>query len=298
MSKRSNYLKVVSFTIVILASMLGEPIPFTVQAAAPDGQEDICTSPAVIFCDNFEARSLGGGTTLSEQFYKSTWNPSSASDMTVVNNTINGGAKALEFLYPESTDGIGYMEIAFAAQQSDLYFRWYQKFSSNFQFSLIATKGAETLINHSPGQSMYFWWNNWGDGGISHLAQNADHDFEANVNGGTWFPAMNQWYCLEARFKYNSGASDGVLQSWVNGTLRWDYSNVALDSPGTLMKGMLLSGYWNNSTSQQGNPAGVSHPTMYRWFDNFVISTQRIGCLGSAPTPAPPPATPSGLTVE
>lgn len=40
-----------------------------VLAAAPDGQEEICSNPAVFFCDNFEARALGSGD-FGRQLYK------------------------------------------------------------------------------------------------------------------------------------------------------------------------------------------------------------------------------------
>lgn len=303
MSKRPEHLKIVCFILATILLMLGQSTIFSLWASAPDGQEDICTSAVVIFCDNFEARSLGSND-LVRLTYKSGWLLSSLSNMTVVDSSSGGvfnGNRALQFRYPASTDGIGFMEISFPTSFSDVYFRWYQKWSSNFQFSNIATKGASTHINHAPGQSMYFWWNNWRDGVISHYAQNVNREFNANVNGGQWSPAMDRWYCMEVRFKYNSGASDGVLEAWIDGVKRWDYQNVALDSPGTMMQGMLLSGYWNNSTGQGGNPAGVSHPLMYRWHDNFVVSSQRIGCLG-ATTPPPPPSTapvpPSGLIIQ
>jgi hypothetical protein len=56
-----------------------------VLAAAPDGQEDICTNPAVFFCDNFEGRALGTGD-LSRATYKNNgWSQSNLSSPLVIN---------------------------------------------------------------------------------------------------------------------------------------------------------------------------------------------------------------------
>jgi hypothetical protein len=297
-----DYIKVAFLTFVTTLLLLGGVQISPVWAAAPDGQENICTNAAVIFCDNFEARALGSSD-LNHATYKSGWNQSEFSNETVVDSSSGGvydGNHALQFRYPASTDGIGYMEIQFPGSYRELYFRWYQKWSTNFKFSAIATKGAETLVNGgATGQSMYFMWNNWGDGSISHFAQNTGggREFSANVNGGDWKPTLGQWYCVEQHFKYNASGNDGIVEGWVDGVQRWNYPNVNLDNNGTVMIGMLLSGYWNNSTGSEGNPGGTSHPLMYRWHDNVVISTQRIGCLGATPPPTQQtsPAAPSGL---
>lgn len=294
-SGRKHMVKIAYFkTLLLLTLMIS-----SAWAAAPDGQEDICATSAVIFCDNFEARSIGSGD-LGRITYKSGWALSEFTNLTVIDassgNTYSG-TRALQFRYPASTDGIGFMQPNFSGTYQDLYFRWYQKWSANFQFSPIATKGAETTVSGgASGQSMYFLWNNWGDGEISHYAQNVTREFSANTNGGTWSPTLGQWYCVEERFRYNTNGANGIVEGWIDNVKRWDYPNVQLDNNGTVINGMVLSGYWNNSTGSQGNPAGVAHPLMSRWHDNFVISTQRIGCLGSAPSLLP--TAPTGLAIQ
>lgn len=259
-----------------------------VWGVGPDGQEDICSTPAVFFCENFEDRGLGAGDLTRAKYKNPGWQLSEFSSMTVVNTQSFDGSKALQFAYPAGTDGIGFMGTAVPTLRT-IYFRWYQKWSSSFTFSGIATKGASLETNGS-GQSLYIWWNNWGDGGISHWANPIAVEFEANV-GGTFVPVRDRWYCLEIRATMNTGSNaDGRLQGWVDGVQRWDYANVLLDpvQPNEITF-WILSGYWNFTAT--------GHPQMFRWHDNFVASTARIGCLG-APPPLTPPTAPTSLQVQ
>jgi len=283
------YLKAAFLTLPVAALMIAMATLSPAWAAAPDGQEDICSSPAVIFCDNFENRATGFND-MARPIYKNPgWGqPGLGNEITVINassGNVYNGTRGVQFYYPASTTetGLGFMAIEGWNNETDLYFRYYHKFSANWRFSDIATKGFETLINHSPGQSMYNWWSS-GDTEVKHFAQNVGIVYSANVNGGEFRPQLDRWYCWEIRVKYNSGSSNGILEAWVDGVQRWNYQNVALDSPGTTMLGFLVSGYWNR-------PSG-GYPTMYRWFDNFVVSRQRIGCLSTDTTP---PAAVTGL---
>lgn len=79
------------------------------------------------------------------------------------------------------------------------------------------------------------------------------------------------WRCIEVHVKLNSaGASDGVFEFWIDGALEvrsddlnWlgSYSQYGINA-------VFLENYWNN-----GAPAAQS-----RTFDNFVVSTEAIGC--------------------
>ncbi|MGH3116728.1 MAG: IPT/TIG domain-containing protein [Gaiellales bacterium] len=274
-------------------------------AAAPDGQEDICTSPAVIFCDNFESRSLGFGDLVRGTFKNSGWSPSAFYSHMAISDTPAGvyeGRRALQFRYPAGAGGIGFMGTFFPTPYRTLYFRWYQKWSDAFTFSPVATKGA--ILNTATGQSLYVWWNNWGDGLLSQWANSTVTELEANLNGA-FAPARDRWYCLEMRVTMNTAANaDGYVQAWVDGVQHWEHPNVLLDSfQPNAMTSWLLTGYWNCLDTSCNAPED-QHPLMYRWHDNFVISTERIGCLSATPelaiTGVSPPSgsTAGGTTVD
>lgn len=86
----------------------------------------------------------------------------------------------------------------------------------------------------------------------------------SSANAGTWF-------CVEAHIKLNdAGQSNGVMEMWINGQLQasktgmnWvgNYSAYGINI-------LLVENYWNNGSPVQQE----------RYWDNLVISTQRINC--------------------
>lgn len=79
------------------------------------------------------------------------------------------------------------------------------------------------------------------------------------------------WHCVEAHARLNqSGASDGLFEVWVNGTL--EAKNEGMNWVGAYspygFNAVFVENYWN-----AGSPA-----VQERYLDNFVVSTQRIGC--------------------
>jgi len=82
---------------------------------------------------------------------------------------------------------------------------------------------------------------------------------------------VGKWYCVEAHARLNeAGASDGVFELWIDdylearhAGLNWlgGYSEYGINT-------VFLENYWN-----AGSPVDQD-----RYMDNFVVSTQRIGC--------------------
>jgi hypothetical protein len=82
---------------------------------------------------------------------------------------------------------------------------------------------------------------------------------------------VGRWYCVEAHARLNdAGQSNGVFELWIDGvqqaqvtTLNWlgSYSQYGFNA-------VYFENYWNN-----GAPVAED-----RFFDNIVVSTQRIGC--------------------
>ena len=83
--------------------------------------------------------------------------------------------------------------------------------------------------------------------------------------------ALGQWHCVEAHVQLNdAGQSNGIFEFWVDdvlnarkSTLNWVGSYNAYG-----INAVMLENYWNS-----GSPV-----VQDRFFDNFIVSTQRIGC--------------------
>lgn len=99
---------------------------------------------------------------------------------------------------------------------------------------------------------------------------------------------VGKWYCVEAQMKLNhAGASDGVFQMWIDGTLTAQKTNLNwLGSYSAYgINTIFFENYWNTT----------SPVVEQRYFDNIVVSTQPIGC-GSLNTSGSPTA-PSNLSL-
>lgn len=93
---------------------------------------------------------------------------------------------------------------------------------------------------------------------------------------GTTTPLFDQahvgrWYCIEAHARLNtSGQSDGVFELWIDGTLEARRAGVNWVGSYTQYgwNAVMFENYWNT-----GSPVAQE-----RYFDDIVVSTQRIGC--------------------
>ena len=99
----------------------------------------------------------------------------------------------------------------------------------------------------------------------------------------------NRWVCYEWYWKMNDpGVANGVTRFWVdqndgNGPRmeieKTDILMVPAGHPAYKMNSVLVGGWWSNS----GN---ASYQNNYRYMDDLVISTTRVGC-GGAPVCEP-----------
>ncbi|MGH7317378.1 MAG: Ig-like domain-containing protein, partial [Candidatus Rokuibacteriota bacterium] len=82
---------------------------------------------------------------------------------------------------------------------------------------------------------------------------------------------LGKWYCIEARARLNDpGRSNGVFELWID-----DRPEARLTGLGWMgsfqeygINAVYLENYWNEGAPQPQD----------RYFDNFVVSTERIGC--------------------
>ncbi len=96
-------------------------------------------------------------------------------------------------------------------------------------------------------------------------------------NQGTPSTIGNAWSCIETRYKYNTpGVANGILQLWVNETLKADYQNRE---------------FLGASTSDPAPAnATLSYVRLYNdrgtgdlYMDDLQVSNARLGCAGVAP---------------
>lgn len=94
-----------------------------------------------------------------------------------------------------------------------------------------------------------------------------------------------RWHCVESHVKFNTpNTPDGVAELWIDGTQTLSITN----------------GLWRDSTTTNTAFSYVEvyrqgGDNMYRFEDDYVMATSRVGCSGS-PMSLPPTA-PKNLTV-
>src|SRR6185295_12608576 len=114
--------------------------------------------------------------------------------------------------------------------------------------------------------------------------------------------ANNPWVCLESHVKHSTGGvANGIIEGWMQ-VVGTDPSPVKkFNYPATqtnLFTGgansLLIATTWN-CFSAPCNTANNSDqaPVMWRYTANIVMSTARIGCIGSVGPP--PPNAPTNL---
>lgn len=203
-----------------------------------------------------------------------------------------GGDTAIEQAYQTGQVDAGWINWFYAdaaggdytdksPAQRDIYMRFYHKFEAGFEG--MPPKMARIYRLEPPWNKvieMHLWVNTHSpELNIVADIKSPDSSFANDVD---WFtygsdflyssPAnIGRWVCLEMRLKNNTaGNNDGAIQYWADGELIIDKTEVDMtgDPPQDLNVAM-LDAHWN-----KGSPKPQS-----RFYDNFVISTERIGCL-------------------
>jgi hypothetical protein len=84
---------------------------------------------------------------------------------------------------------------------------------------------------------------------------------------------VGQWYCVEAHVRLNdAGQENGTFRIWIDDALEAELLDLnwvgSYDQYG--LNAVFLENYWNDGSAADQE----------RYFDNFVVSTERIGCFG------------------
>jgi hypothetical protein len=163
-----------------------------------------------------------------------------------------------------------------------LYMRWYHKFEPGFEG--LPPKMAR-ITSIGAGWDKRFGVHHWIENNV--IVADVHAQFSSQANDAGWLATaysnfdfrqhIGEWVCLEMMVKKNTpGQSDGAYIFWANDTVIINRSDVDLvGSTSYNFNNAMLDAHWNDGSPKAQN----------RYYDNLVISTERIGCLGSGPAP-------------
>ena len=259
-----------------------------------------------LWCDDFEADNQ-----LEENYF----------DIDRVNGrfgvsseTSFAGSASIKGTYVTSSSSAGSLKLSIGRTPvspkrytdqdfEDIYWRFYMKVSLNWTGNAYKTSRATIFSGSNWSQAAigHLWEDNSlglgldpASGVVGDQAITTKYNDFANLR---WLGKKNattqvysaenrdRWFCIETRMKLNTpGKNDGSFSLWINGileaekdTLNWrgEYTDYGINA-------IFLENY-NGTRVEQ---------TQSRYFDNFVVSTSRIGCYSKAL-----PTAPSNLSV-
>jgi len=301
-------------TVFELGSLL---VMLTLAGPAAAAEEAICSDPNVIFCDNFNDRTLTddirtsgnfgqnlGGKTLNWFFDQS------PGQRIISSGCLEGNCFAQDYpATPRAGDngGGGFIGTPNLGSFRTMYYRIWIKYPTNWVESPNGSKilymenssgsPREELMSQRPGPASPGTWPVLEN--VSNIMRGAPN---ISVNSSSAQAPLGVWTCVEYRLTAESasGASDGTFESWVNDVQVASYPNVSFNGPGgQFWNDYLISAYWNCPGATLCLDPQNTHPTMTRLIDRVVISRARIGCSGtgsgttaSSPAASSPPAPP------
>ena len=228
--------------------------------------------PEWLWCDGFESQD-----TLAVNYQDV-----SVNGMSVVTGEAFEGTHALRQIYTQGQVNAGWIiRVNNSGFPDHVFMRWYHKFEAGFQG--FPPKMARIRYRLRSGDwsspyAVHCWLET---DGVLALDVAATNSTQANDVG--WLPIartafsfadaknIGRWICFEMEVKLNTPeATDGLYRLWADDSLIAERTSV--DLRGTLtdkINEMMLDCYWNG-----GSPKAQS-----RYYDNLVISTQKIGPL-------------------
>ena len=250
-------------------------------------------NPAWLWCDDFE----DDGQLEANYFEVHRAN----GDLHITDEEARLGSGSLKSQFRQGRDQNGFLIRTFGVNPvnsqshssqhfQEIYWRFYLKMESTWRGNAVKLTRATSLTTPRRAQAMIS--HLWGDAGLGLLGDPAtgvvgsqvvttryndfsNLDWLGWVQGRTQIYANNQvgqWVCIEARTRLNTlGQADGIFEFWINdvlentdSTLNWrgSYNGHGINA-------VYMENYWNDGSDY----------TQARYFDNFVISTERIGCL-------------------
>lgn len=278
-------------------------VSITVLAPAGPATECEMAKPAWLWCDDFEQDRLG-------QYFEYS---SAAGDFVRARGVGYAGSSGMRVHFEPKQVDAGNLHLAIGKTPSaffravdagstvhrEIYWRFYVRYAPNWvggggnkmsrAQSLAATTYAQAMIAHvwsgsRPGDNVPIdrlgLEPYTGVGWRGKLMTGEYNDFpHLQLLGTAYTPTTlfdrvhtGKWHCIEAHARLNDpGRSNGLFELWIADQPEAKLSG--LDWIGTFrefgINAIYLENYWNDGAPQ----------AQERYFDNFVVSTERIGCL-------------------
>lgn len=190
------------------------------------------------------------------------------------------GATSIEQRYTTGQVDAGWLiKLKPEGYPDHIFYRWYHKFEAGM--TEFPPKMARIGYRNRSTWKSIFMIHTW----MSNTKPSLDVLAE-NSTQGPWLPVAvsdfdlvqhdGEWASYEVEVKLNTpGSNDGHYRLWINDTIVAERTNVDLrGNTNDKINEVMLDNYWNG---------GAPHASA-RYFDNFVISTKRIGSLDYSPT--------------
>lgn len=269
-------------------------------SAATGGLANECVNrkPGWIWCDDFDQNRLGSYFEYSAagtSFLRTASVGSQASyGMKATFKAGQVSAGSLHLAFGRTPQAYFKPVDAGTANYREIYWRYYVRYQSGWSGGggnkmsratsfVSASSWAQSMIAHvwSAGQSQQYLASDPASGTSTSgtVLTTTYNDFPhlrwLGMARGTnpLFSSTNvgKWYCVESHVRWNdAGSANGIFETWIDGTL--DSRRTGLNWVGSYanygMNAVYLENYWNNGSPKQQS----------RYFDNFIVSTTKIGC--------------------
>ncbi len=225
--------------------------------------------PEWLWCDDFESAD----TTLSSRYQDVSTN-----GFSVVNHDAFDGSRCLQQHYTQGQVDAGWIIRVSDSFPGHLFMRWYHKFEAGFQGypPKMARVRHRDRTTWTSTYGVHCWLETDGILALDVAAPNSSQD-----NSSGWlsiarsnfsFAAsgnIGRWTCFEMEVQLNTpGQSDGLYRLWADDTLLAERTSVDLrGNTSEKINEAMRDCYWNGGSPKAQN----------RYYDNFVISTKKIG---------------------
>ncbi len=259
--------------------------------------------PEWIFCDDFESSDP---LVTSGRYFEYGDNDG---DFKLVDSIGVDESKGMEVVWQQGEVGAGGIKVAFGRNPNsymnkqqispnedfrEIYYRMYLKMEDGWEGNPAKLSRA-TVFTSSEDWRQAMIAHLWSDGNYHLLLDPAScvdangnvectkyNDFDnlqwlGNKSGITpLFDSAHDdtWFCVEHHVKLNDpGQSNGLQEFWIDDSL--EARRESMNFTGTYteyaINAVFFENYWNDGSIKEQK----------RYFDNIVISTERIGCLDS-----------------
>jgi hypothetical protein len=266
-------MKTISYVYFSLLAIIGEG--FLAPTFAGEGANWRQNHPEWIWCDDFDSSD----TNLNHRY-----EDVSTNGMSIVSDESFEGGKCLRQHYiPGQVDAGWICKVNNLGYPDHLFMRWYHKFEAGFQG--FPPKMARTRYRNRTTWVSTFIVHSWIEtDGVLALDVQAPSSSQANSVG--WLAIarskfsfansanIGRWVCFEMEVQLNTpGAADGLYRLWADDSLVAERTSVDLRGNTTeKINETMLDCYWNGGSLKAQN----------RYYDNFVVSTKRIGMYKKA----------------